>query len=410
MPYSELIKNFESIRSYVREFYVYGFKSRREYSEKSGRSYDNERRRIESYFSEYVAANRTSDGKNIFISIDSRETRKNPLYRALRSKSFTDREITLHFILFDILHSPDTALTSREITDEITDRYLCGFDEPKYFDESTVRKKLGEYVNEGLIVKEKRGRTVVYRRSDDIDIDTGSALSFFSEAAPCGVVGDFIADSQESRVSPFGFKHHYIAGVLDSEILCSLFIAMRGKCEVEIEKISVRKKVNITLTAVPLCVYISVQSGRQYLMAYNRKNSSVMPIRLDYITSVKMLSPAPDFDELRKTLDTMKAHIWGVSLRGCGKTETVSFTIRCSSDEKFIVTRLTREKRCGVVEKIDGEHYRFTAEVYDSNEMITWIRTFIGRITHIEFSNKAVQAQFLSDIKKASKMYGVGGE
>ena len=30
MAYSELIKNFERIRDYMREFYVYGFKSREE--------------------------------------------------------------------------------------------------------------------------------------------------------------------------------------------------------------------------------------------------------------------------------------------------------------------------------------------------------------------------------------------
>ena len=48
MAYSELIKNFERIRDYMREFYVYGFKSREEYDTKSARSYDNERRRIES--------------------------------------------------------------------------------------------------------------------------------------------------------------------------------------------------------------------------------------------------------------------------------------------------------------------------------------------------------------------------
>lgn len=29
--YSELIKNFEKMRGFVREFYVYGFKSRQEY-------------------------------------------------------------------------------------------------------------------------------------------------------------------------------------------------------------------------------------------------------------------------------------------------------------------------------------------------------------------------------------------
>lgn len=36
--YSELIKNFEKIRAYMREFYVYGFKSRDDYSSKSSKS------------------------------------------------------------------------------------------------------------------------------------------------------------------------------------------------------------------------------------------------------------------------------------------------------------------------------------------------------------------------------------
>ena len=49
--YNELIKNFERIREIMREFYVYGFKSREEYDKKSARSYDDERRRLESCLS-----------------------------------------------------------------------------------------------------------------------------------------------------------------------------------------------------------------------------------------------------------------------------------------------------------------------------------------------------------------------
>ena len=48
MPYNERMKNFENIRAYMRAFYVYGLKSRSEYKQKSPRSYDNERRRMES--------------------------------------------------------------------------------------------------------------------------------------------------------------------------------------------------------------------------------------------------------------------------------------------------------------------------------------------------------------------------
>ena len=70
--YSELIKNFERIRAYMREFYIYGFKSRDDYSKKSARSYDDERRRIESWLRDHMSFVRTPEGKNVFISIYSR--------------------------------------------------------------------------------------------------------------------------------------------------------------------------------------------------------------------------------------------------------------------------------------------------------------------------------------------------
>ena len=103
MAYSELIKDFGRIRDYMREFYVYGFKSRSEYDAKSARSYDNERRRIESWLGDYMSFRQDSSGKNVFLSVDSRKIPRNPLYKAFKAKSFTDKDITLHFILLDIL-------------------------------------------------------------------------------------------------------------------------------------------------------------------------------------------------------------------------------------------------------------------------------------------------------------------
>lgn len=49
MAFNELIKNFDNIRQLMRDFYVFGFKSRADFADKSARSYDNERRRIESW-------------------------------------------------------------------------------------------------------------------------------------------------------------------------------------------------------------------------------------------------------------------------------------------------------------------------------------------------------------------------
>jgi hypothetical protein len=71
MAYSELIKDISRIRDYMREFFVYGFKIREEVGGKSARSYDNERRRIESWLGEYMSFRQDANGKNVFISVDS---------------------------------------------------------------------------------------------------------------------------------------------------------------------------------------------------------------------------------------------------------------------------------------------------------------------------------------------------
>lgn len=144
MAYSELVKNFNRIRDYMREFYVYGFKSREKYTRKSARSYDDEKRRLESWLGNYMKFRQTAEGKNVFISIDSRLSGHNPLFKAWKAKSFTDGDITLHFILFDILSNPDISMSLGEITREV-DEYLSQFSEPRMFDESISAEKLKEY-------------------------------------------------------------------------------------------------------------------------------------------------------------------------------------------------------------------------------------------------------------------------
>ena len=125
MAYSELIKNFERIRDYMREFYVYGFKSRDEFTKKSARSYDDERRRVESWLGDYMRFRQTADGKKVFLSIDSRISHHNPFYKAWKAKSFTDGDITLHFLIFDVLSGPAIALPLNGIMDEIDRRLSC---------------------------------------------------------------------------------------------------------------------------------------------------------------------------------------------------------------------------------------------------------------------------------------------
>lgn len=408
--YNERIKNFEKIRAYMREFYVYGFKSREEYDKKSLRSYDDERRRIESWLGEHMRFIRTREGKKIFLSIDSRVLTQNPFYKAWKAKSFTDRDITLHFILLDILHSSDTVFTLPEILQRM-DAYLCDFQEPMLLDESTVRKKLKEYIEEGIIVGEKKGRNVVYRRADGTALPADTdALQFFSEIAPCGVIGSFLLDQCKGHQAHFGFKHHYITAAMDSDVLCLLFDAMRRKCEITVTNLARHSSGPRIIRLVPLRVFISVQNGRQHLLAYQSECRQIKSFRIDYLSDVKIGKMCSCFDELREKLAHSMQYMWGVNCRRDEKRlEHVAFTVQIGAGEEHILRRLQREKRMGTVEKVDDTHYRFRADVYDTGELIPWIRTFTGRITQLRFSNRTVENRFKQDLEAMYQMYGIGG-
>ena len=411
--YSELIKNFERVRSYVREFYVYGFKSRDGYNKKSARAYDDERRRIESWLSEHMKFVRTPEGKNVFISIDSRTTRHNPLYKAWKAKSFTDGDITLHFLIFDILHSPEVKCTLAEIQDIIDQQYLPHFSEPFIYDESTLRKKLKEYEAEGIIVSEKLGKRTLYSRREDTDVaPIADALDFFSEVAPCGVVGSFLLDKISSN-DIFTFKHHYITGAIDSGVMASLFLAMREGRAVSVDNLNHKREEPRRTHVLPLRIFISAQNGRQHLLAYQYASKCFVALRLDYLSRVKLEGVEPRFAELRRLLDDAETKMWGVNIKR-GKfgdhLESVSFVIRINPGEEYIAKRLEREKRIGKVERLDDLTYRFSAEVYDTWEMVPWIRTFISKIVSMDFSNRTVENRFKADVRQMYEMYKIDEE
>ena len=399
----------------MRDFYVYGFKSRDGYRLKSARSYDDERRRMESWLGDHMRFVHTSEGKNVFISIDSRTERHNPLYQAWKAKSFTDGDITLHFILFDILFDPSVKRTVSELLSEIDEKYLSGFENPMVFDESTVRKKLKEYCEAGIVTSEKEGRKVYYRRTEHTDIsDLNEALHYFSEIAPCGVIGSFLLDKEETDTDILTFKHHYITGAIDSDVLAWLFVAMREKRAVTVTNAGRGGDLAKQCRLIPLRVLVSTQNGRQHLLAYLPDANSFCSYRVDYLSNIRLENPTPRFDELRRELDRMQNNMWGVRIRwhkcGTEQLEHVEFTIRIEDGEEYIAQRLEREKRIGSVERLDEHTYRFSADVYDTSEMIPWIRTFLCRIVRMNFSNRTAENQFKEDIRTMCRMYGIENE
>lgn len=407
MAYSELIKNFDRIRDYMREFYVYGFKSREEYDAKSARSYDNERRRIESWLGDYMSFRQDASGKNVFLSVDSRAIPHNPLYKAFKAKSFTSNDLVLHFYILDLL-SDGKALTVREIVGQIEADYLSHFDTPYELDESTVRKKLKEYEELGLLKSEKRGRELTYSRSKSMVDLSGwkDAVSFFSEADPLGVIGSCLLDNYDGLPGYFGFKHRYILHALDSQVLCTLLKSMGEKRCAELQVRSLRRGDIRQHTVFPEKIYVSTQTGRPYLLGYAYRLRRPMFFRIDSIKAVKPGAVEKQYEKYVGYCEKFGSYLWGVSTGVDYSIDHIEMTVHVDDGEEYIVSRLEREKRGGRIEKIDDRTYRFITDVYDATEMLPWIRTFIGRILELKCSNSYAADTFFADLTAMRQMYG----
>ena len=402
MPYKELIKNFDNIRMYMRDFFVYGFRTREDYAKKGLRSYDNEKRRIQSYLGDLLSFKQTEIGKKVFISLDAKSVSRNPLYKAFKVKSFTSKDISLYFIVMDILKSKGSySLT--DILNKIDSDYLSYFSNPLLFDESTLRKKLKEYEALGLIKSKKSAKKLEYSLvNDDIEAkDYKDVIRFFTEENILGVIGSYIEDKFENADEYLSFKNRYIMNAYDTEVVFEILRAIKNENKVKIQTFASAKEKEY----IPLKLYVSKQGGRNYLMCKGMEDNRFYSIRTDYIKSVSQGLKANDFSIIKERFEDISRHIWGVSY-SAGRLEHLEMDIYVGKGEEYILSRLEREKRCGKVTKLDEETYRFSVDLYDSYELVPWVRTFFGRIKRLKCSNRMVSDQIKFDIVKMSKQYG----
>ncbi|KHD36706.1 hypothetical protein NL50_09280 [Clostridium acetobutylicum] len=404
--FSETIKNFDKIRDYVRDFYIYGFKSRNDFTRKSLRTYDNEKRRIESYFEKYVSYNSSFGEKNAFISVNSSTISHNPLYSVWKAKSFTDNDIMLHFYLLDLLSNRDK-LSIKQLTDEISINYGT------IFELQTVRNKANEYVKEGILISTKLGKTLYYSLNNSHFNDLTSSnnnlldcLKYYQETAPFGVIGSYILQNENKENDIFRFKHHFIAHTLEDKILFEILSAIKEKREISFIVESPRNRNKAVILGIPLKIFVSTQTGRRYLNIYNTKRNRFVNHRLDYIKSVKPLDKCNNYDFLKEKLINNLDKCWGVSFGNNSRKKVFKAKLYINEKaETYIINRINKEGRGGTLERLKKNTYLYSKEVFDPNELMSWIKSFIGRIISIESGENFVDSRFFNDMEKLKEMY-----
>lgn len=408
--FKELVKSFAKSREYVRDFFVYGFKTRDDFKHKSTRTYDNERRRIESWLQGFVKQDYTKKGKNISLAIDSNLLDTNPLYRVWKTKSFTDNDLLLHFTILDYLRTTKSC-TAEQLTDSLNIEYNL------LFDVQTVRRKCNDYAKEGLLQKIKQGREMQYQLAPDF-ISTlqehpglRQAIAYYQLAAPMGYIGSTLMDMFSLRNDLFRVKHSFFVHTLEDEVLLDLLKAMRTQSLAVLEIQSTKHQKSGTQTCFPLQIFTSTRTGRRFLCGYQPKSHRFNCIRMDSIKKVSTLCEQPDNlpdKTLRHKLIENHSHIWGVSFQNSGNThlQRIKMTLHVEEPhEHYIIERLEREGKGGAITLIAPDTYTYEKEVFDANETLPFIRTFIGRIERFECSSPEVEKRFYRDLEAMYQMY-----
>ena len=84
----------------------------------------------------------------------------------------------------------------------------------------------------------------------------------------------------------------------------------------------------------------------------------------------------------------------------------MEFLIHIGENEEHIYRRLLCEKRCGTVERIDRNTAHFSAELVDSAEIRSWIRTFTGRIIQLDFGDRTAESCCVTICRRCMKFTG----
>lgn len=405
--FKELIKSFSKSREYVRDFFVYGFKTRDEFGGWSGRTYDNERRRLESWLWGYVRQDYTANGKNIYLSIDSNLLDTNPLYRVWKAKSFTDNDIMLHFYILDYLQK-----YAEQTADAITDGILAEYD--VMFEPQTVRRKCNQYARDGMLSKERLGKEVLYRLNPPFQKilsahpGLANALAFYQLFSPLGIVGNTIMDNASLKNNTFRVKHSFFVHTLEDEILLDLLRAMHEEKSVLLNVKSTKSDVFQKTEGVPLKIFISTRTGRRFLCLYLPNAKRFTSVRLDAVKQVEIKELYPDYQTVKEHLEKNKASAWGVSFQNSNRRhlEHVKLTLHINEHfEAYMINRLEREGKGGIVRRIAPDTYCYETDVFDANEMLPWIRSFLGRIIAIETECPKLNQLFQRDFAAMYRMY-----
>ncbi|GAU79964.1 WYL domain-containing protein [Fusibacter sp. 3D3] len=410
--YQDFIKNYDTLRTTLRTFFVYGHYSREDFIEQeiSSRKYDNERRRLQVFLpQEYILEKYINHRKYISFYYDYFKC-SNYLTETYYTKSYKPIDITLYIRTLQILNANPEGLNLNEILNQM----------PPDVDLQTIRRKLkrmSEYAYLNLI---KDSSEILYKLPDDpfIHLEISQliqlfhCIEFFSNTMPLSMPGHFLLNTLKFYIkfnrnynidfqssSPFIFKHNHLNIILENEIMYLLSIAIEKHQSVEL---NYKRE---TLIIIPLKIISDRYSGKVYTHCTILGQKSERLLRLDKINKITQIKDLPT--QISITSENFLGKSWSTSTK-FSHHDTISvqalFFIN-SKTETYLLRRIRKEGKWGSLEQINPSTYLYQIEVNDPNEMIPWFKSFCEKVEVQESDKHDLNSKIKADWRLALEKY-----
>ena len=331
----ELITNDsfdEKFRDCIRDYFLYGFKSYKNYDYLSNQTFKKDWDRLGNILNDYMMWSEKYRQRT-YMTQSSQAMLCNPFHRIYRFCLFklSDIPFFLHAISalsnkvsyrnFDIynqvLNLQDKQLaqlkTSEQLaldtlklkTSELINLFMNTFIADSLSDRNRIcNKKLSSLVELGLLRSGKRSSSgdnswlssnitlqqlLNYAEKDNSDfgIHLRYAIDFFSKNSPLGEIGMFLSDRFSNEdFSYIRVKHAYYAQAVNDFNLIDLLAAIDHGYWCSIEYRHAIAAFKTTLLAYPIEIRVSSENGRQHLVFYEPFKRSYTCLRLEFIDHI----------------------------------------------------------------------------------------------------------------------------
>lgn len=400
---SLFVDHYETIRQMLHQLLVYGCYDRIQgalQQETSASSYSANIRRVKYFWPEQIEADRQATGKKISrFPFNRYSVQSNFLARSYMIHSFRPQDINLFVLILAALASGDT-LTVSQLIVRIEDTVFV--DEVRTDNDKTdtqsreqvmyqpmVRAKLAEMAQAGFL-QQVSDNPLSYRIADNILDDFSSdelarlyqVVAVYRDHMPLSSLGYHIqrvlADTltislgdELPTLPSFERKNVFFQSILNDDLVYRILMAIEHNHQVTL---CFRNEV---ARAVPLRLIYDQDYGRQYLFGYN-ENTGVFCRRLDMIRGFAETSTTFEPTEYLTVPDILK-HVWNAAISGSEQSREpyeLVVDFRFSADDHMEKARLLQDKRCESIEQTAPDCLRCRFSLYDTREMIPWLRTF----------------------------------